>query len=356
MIRDLVQGLAFGGLLMLVGVSPLVKQGFAFAALPDQFATVDDALEHAEPVVEVSTEAEPIEAAPETGVLLEDEPLGPPLPVFIRLDGGTTVKSVWFYSPVLEREISYRVILPPDYEQGLKRYPVMYMLHGAAGGADEWLGIGLHSAADELWREGWDSFIIVLPEGNTFSYWINHANGGPRYNDYLVEDVVREVDAAYRTLPQPAFRAVGGLSMGGDAALRLGLTYPNLFGVVGAHSPTTRRGYDQRPGDIYGDETYWEYNNPLWLIRNTETAGQLSIWIDIGQDDVWLPSAQALREALEEQGVEPEYFEREGTHEAEYWIANQLDYLRYYARAFGPTLQALESGASQVESASPDER
>jgi S-formylglutathione hydrolase FrmB len=259
----------------------------------------------------------------------------PAPPHEILLAGGTRVVPVGFYSTTLDLDTWYYVILPPDYDLDDQRYPVLYMLHGAYGGASEWVEIGLPGAADDLWSElAMPPFIIVLPEGGA-SYYLNHADGGPRWGDYIAGDVVQQVDRHFRTIDDPAQRAIGGLSMGGDGALQLALHHPDIFGIVGAHSPTTRLSYERIPGPFYGDVEYWQENNPLWLIEHTDAATQLKIWIDVGQDDVWRPSAEALHQALLDLGVEHEFGVFPGSHEAEYWEAYQFDYLRFYGRAFG---------------------
>jgi S-formylglutathione hydrolase FrmB len=338
-----------GGLLLLLCLTPTTGRALSEFGSAGQAAALSDSLGRAGEMSsqppeglsgQVGLEAADDEVIPAPAVA---PPLTLPSP--ISLAGGTTVLPARFYSRALGKTTWYEVILPPGYQESDRRYPVLYMLHGAAGGAGEWLEIGLHSAADTLWQERADGdFIIVLPEGDTFSYYLNHTNNGPRYGDYLSYDIVEEIDTNFRTLPTAPFRAIGGLSMGGDGALRLGLTYPSIFGVVGAHSPTTRQTYDQRPGHIYGDERYWQQNNPLWLIRNTDTASDLRIWIDMGLDDVWLPSAQALLAALEAKGVEPDYHEFEGDHGGEYWTANQASYLQFYRQAFDQAPLLTESG------------
>jgi S-formylglutathione hydrolase FrmB len=72
----------------------------------------------------------------------------------------------------------------------------------------------------------------VLLKGDQ-SYWVDWADDGPAWGLYSARDVVQHVDASFRTLTDPASRAVGGLSMGGHGALQLALTYPGVFGVVG---------------------------------------------------------------------------------------------------------------------------
>jgi S-formylglutathione hydrolase FrmB len=216
------------------------------------------------------------------------------------------------------------------------------------GGAHEWVEIGIHRAADELWAQGeLEHFIIALPEGGMLTYWLNHANDGPRYEDYLLQDVVGEIDATHRTIPDARHRAVGGLSMGGEGALRLALSHPEVFGIAGAHSPTTRLKYEDRPGAFFGDLEYWQRNNSLWLAKHAGVPAGLKVWIDVGEADPWVFSARELHKALNDRDVEHRYAENAGTHEAEYWTANLPDYLRFYASAFGS--QALAGGAGVGE-------
>jgi enterochelin esterase family protein len=59
----------------------------------------------------------------------------------------------------------YTVFLPPGYDDGDERYPVLYMLHGMGGQRSEWREVGLLDAADALMGAGAvDRFVIVLPQ------------------------------------------------------------------------------------------------------------------------------------------------------------------------------------------------
>jgi enterochelin esterase-like enzyme len=328
------QHLAFLGLFALaVASAPFSATVQATVERVEPTAVAESSQSNAAQVIPTQAAA-PLETTDAPATASQTDASEAPRPKFIALPGGTTVSPERFYSQSLKNASLYEVILPPGYDRDSRRYPVLYLLHGAAGGANEWVEIGIHKAADGLWSAGAiEPFIIVLPEGGS-SYWLNHADGGPRWGDYVVEDLVREIDSTYRTVADRDHRAIGGLSMGGDGALQLALNRPDVFGIAGGHSPTTRLTYDRRPGAFYGDETYWQHHNPLWLIQNKDTARLLKIWIDMGDDDVWLPSAEALHEALLDQDVEHQYAELPGSHEAEYWIGYQDQYLRFYAEAF----------------------
>ena len=90
-----------------------------------------------------------------------------------------SLQNIQFYSPALGRDMPYFVYLPPDYQRDLRRYPVLYMLHGNSGSYEEWPGYGLVGAADRMIAaRDILPMIIVMPQGD-FSYWVNHADGGP---------------------------------------------------------------------------------------------------------------------------------------------------------------------------------
>lgn len=135
------------------------------------------------------------------------------------------------------------VYLPPGYAQGKSRYPVVYVLAG-------FTGRGTMMLNDSLWEENIQErmdrlitsgdaapMILVLPDGSTRyggSQYINSTGTG-NYEDHLLE-LVRCIDAEYRTIQDPAGRAVAGKSSGGFGATRMGMRHPDVFGLVADHS------------------------------------------------------------------------------------------------------------------------
>jgi enterochelin esterase-like enzyme len=239
-----------------------------------------------------------------------------------------------FYSPALNADVEYFIYLPPDYSRAGRRYPVLYMLHGAAGDKDEWVAEGLIDAADRAIESGeLRPMLIVLPDGD-MSYWVNHARGGLRWGDYLGEDLVRHIDASYRTLPEPSARAVGGLSMGAWGALHQGLTRPDVFGTVGAHSPALRD--NQGWLAFLGDGEEFARKDPLSLVRTAESIEDLQIWIDLGEEDPWLERTELLHDALTEREIKHDWHVLPGGHDGDYWRENTLNYLRFYEGALNP--------------------
>ncbi|HEX2033601.1 MAG TPA: alpha/beta hydrolase-fold protein [Chloroflexota bacterium] len=270
-------------------------------------------------------------------------------------------REVRFFSRTLDREMAYYAWLPPGYaaseaeDPGAseRTYPTLYLLHGLGDpdsyGKDQWRKYGIAETMDELLALGLvQPMLIILPEGEQ-GYWINHADGGPRWADYLVKDVVAHVDLTFRTQPVRERRAVGGMSMGAHGALQLGLNYPDVFAIVGAHAPTLRA-FEQSP-PYFGDFTWFSRYDPISLVQATSAARRLATWIDVGHLDPWRAGVERLRQALMAQGAPLEYIVLEGEHQTWYWGTYLPEYLRYYARAFSAPGSTAD-GAPRVTTAS----
>jgi enterochelin esterase-like enzyme len=238
-------------------------------------------------------------------------------------------------SRVLGRRMPFLIWLPPDYSAS-RRYPVVYLLHGAGDGQNpgraEWLSLGIRQALDEALAAGeLPPAIFVFPEGLQ-GYWINHADNGPRWADYVVLDVVPHVDRTWSTDARPERRAVGGLSMGGHAALHLSLSHPDVFRVAGAHSPALRSHEESPP--FFGDAAWFARFDPLTL-AGPGAPSRLSVWLDVGDGDRWRRETERVAGALKQGGAKVELQVLKGRHEGGYWRAHLRDYLRFYGKALG---------------------
>jgi enterochelin esterase-like enzyme len=172
-----------------------------------------------------------------------------------------------------------------------------------------------------------------MPDGGGRTYFANWDNG-PRYSDYIARDVVGEIDLHYRTLPHPASRAIGGLSMGGLAALQIAMRNPDVFGIVGAHSPSIRLDPEPELWFLSGENFFG--HDPIWLARNSPAVDHLAYWLDVGAEDWWRPNIEELYAALASAGLRVNWHIFSGTHEAEYWIDHVPDYLRFYTDNLRP--------------------
>lgn len=134
------------------------------------------------------------------------------------------------------------VYLPPGYEtaEDGRGYPVVYCLTGFTGRGKMFLNDAAFSPnlAERLDRliaaERIRPLIAVMPDCFTHyggSQYINSSATG-RYEDYLTEEIVPFTDENFRTIPQPASRAVAGKSSGGYGALIMAMRHADLFGLA----------------------------------------------------------------------------------------------------------------------------
>jgi enterochelin esterase family protein len=136
------------------------------------------------------------------------------------------------------------IYLPPDYEHGDARYPVIYFLAGFSNGGVYLLGESvwgetLPQRVDRLIRGGAiRPVIVVMPDCVTRfggSQYINSTATG-RYADHLIDELVPFVDARYRTLAERDQRVAMGKSSGGYGATVLAMRRPDRFGLAVDHS------------------------------------------------------------------------------------------------------------------------
>lgn len=153
------------------------------------------------------------------------------------------------------------VYTPPDYDQETgKRYPVLYLQHGAGEDETGW-GVQGHAGLimDNLIAAGKTKPFIIAMEfgGNPFSGGpprtnaapsgaTNNAPGGPgrgfgnfnfnAFEKVVVEDFIPFVDANFRTIADQPHRAMAGLSMGGMQTRAITLAHPDTFSHIGVFS------------------------------------------------------------------------------------------------------------------------
>jgi enterochelin esterase-like enzyme len=127
------------------------------------------------------------------------------------------------------------VYLPPSYARDkARRYPVVYLLHGYGGRDDTFNGrlATLPDNADRLAAAGTaKEMIVVMPNAYTLhkgSMYSSSVTTGD-WETYVAVDLVAFVDGHYRTLATRASRGLGGHSMGGYGALRIGMKHPDVF-------------------------------------------------------------------------------------------------------------------------------
>lgn len=142
------------------------------------------------------------------------------------------VKHSTFKSPTLKVEVGYCIYLPADYHLGenkLKRYPVVYYLHGGRPG-NEKKGIKLSAEIDRrISAKEIPPMIYVFVNGGPVSHYNMPNEPTKQGADVFIKELIPHVDATYRTIPERKGRGLEGFSQGGRGTARLMFRYPELF-------------------------------------------------------------------------------------------------------------------------------
>lgn len=153
-------------------------------------------------------------------------------------------------SPQFRNFRTVLVALPPSYRAEPERaYPVVYMQDGqnlfdpATSYAGAW---NLTRALAALASEGREAIIVAIANAGArriyeyapFVDARHGGGGGDRYVAFVTETLKPTIDRDFRTRPGTASTAIAGSSMGGLISLYAGLQRADVFGAVGALSPS----------------------------------------------------------------------------------------------------------------------
>jgi enterochelin esterase-like enzyme len=250
-------------------------------------------------------------------------------PAFVSFPG--TTERLLIASPALGgRKQEAYVYLPSGYAQHpLRRYPVLYLLHGFPGRPLAFLEtVQMGIVDDTLTAERRaQPLILVMPFGSTSTFsdeeWVDGVRADTGWGTFVARDVVRAVDARYRTIASPRGRAIAGLSEGGYGAIDIALRHPREFSVVESWS-----GYE-RPDkirSIFGlSLRTLAANDPrLLLPRVAPVLRKLDtyFWFYSGSTDPMHKQNMAFAHELARARVSHRYFEVYGGHNWALWRDN----------------------------------
>lgn len=237
-----------------------------------------------------------------------------------------------FKSNLLQREISYKVILPENYDFSEEKFPVIYLLHGLFGNADNWLE--LTDLKKYLRQKG---FVTVLPEGYNNWYSDSATIECDKFESSFINELIPFVEAKFKVSDRREKRSIAGLSMGGFGALKFALKRPDLFVFAGSMSGAldAPRIYEANKYSEWNDlrQSVWEVfgskndssriENDLFELVERMTEKQIisipRLHIDCGTDDIFLAINRDFSRILSDKKIPYEYFEMSGGHDWAYW-------------------------------------
>ena len=250
------------------------------------------------------------------------------------------VDTVNVYSNGMHKSSKCVVILPDSYSNKNNRFPVVYLLHGYSGNYSDWIKKVPHvkNNADQF------QIIIVCPDGNYNSWYVDSpVDSSIRYETYISTEIPHFIDSAYRTKASRNFRAITGLSMGGQGALFVAWKHADFFGAAGSMSGVQ----ELRPWkDKYelvkvlgNDDANFDNYSVANLVKKVPSILPAIIF-DCGTEDPFIETNRKLHNRLSELKIPHDYTERNGNHSWPYWgnaISFQILFFDKYFKADSPS-------------------
>ncbi len=245
---------------------------------------------------------------------------------------GTLKRRPAVASPQLGNTRDILVHLPASYDQGDRRYPVIYMHDGqnlfdeATSFAGAWR---VDEALASLDCEGLEAIVVGIPNAgdqrcNEYSPFVD-AQGrggcGDAYLRFIGETLKPLIDRDFRTLPDRANTGIIGSSMGGLISLYALFRHPEVFGFAGSMSPSL-----------------WFANRAIYpVVAAAPVVGRLYLDTGTAEGAGELHDVRRLRALLARKGYLPGedflYMEDEGAgHNEAAWAYRLCGALRFLVR------------------------
>jgi len=212
-------------------------------------------------------------------------------------------------SSILKQDVAYNVYFPPSYSQDkTKKFPVLYLLNGYSGNNLDWTLHGMVSTMDSVIRNGAKEMVVIMPNGMDSYYCNNYDDRKLQYEDFIVKELIPQVENKYRIISSRGSRAIAGLSMGGYGATYHAFKYRDMYSS----------GYSMSGALTVGNVPDIE------AMLDTITAEQLhslpAYTMEIGLQDINCYNMnQSFHNFLLAKHIAHTYIERDGVHDWLFW-------------------------------------
>ena len=189
--------------------------------------------------------------------------------------------------------VHVNVLVPPHYHDHSRRYPVVYLFHGAFEDEDTF-STQTDLLAFTAQLDDDDQAIAVMPSGGYLPTGLDYADGTQHQETFVFGTLIPFIDANYRTRADRGHRAAAGFSAGGLDAMIYAARHPDMFAAAGSFSGFVDPfepvgveiaqlfaedddqlcGGNVTPTSFWGDPTLdpmgWVRGDPTYLPRNLE--------------------------------------------------------------------------------------
>ena len=249
-----------------------------------------------------------------------------------------------YHSAAMDKEVGYNIYLPPGYEGGSQRYPVVYWLHGR-NNTEISNGYPPRYLADGIASGKLPPMIVVYASGGSQTNYCDSYDGKYMAETTVIKELIPHIDSNYRTIASREGRAIQGMSMGGFGSMRLALKYPNLFSSVVAFAGGYRwpeemdNPHPSFAEMFHNDPEIFRASHPeTWARRNLDQSrGKLALQIYVGDEDPGLKGNRHMHALLNELKIPHGYQEFPGIAHNLKLLAEQvrMENFQIAVRGFG---------------------
>ena len=116
-----------------------------------------------------------------------------------------------------------------------RRYPVLFLFHGALSDEDSW-STQTDVLAFTAGLDDDDQVIAVMPDGEHLPVGRDWVDGSHPEETFFLDSLLPYIDANYRTIPDGSHRAAAGFSSGGLEAMVYAARHPDLLVAAASFS------------------------------------------------------------------------------------------------------------------------
>jgi putative tributyrin esterase len=239
-----------------------------------------------------------------------------------------------FLSKTLGFMTNVYLIMPTEHHEMRESFPVLYLLHGGAGNAQDWIR---YSNIENYAQE--HGMVVVMPEVGGSSFYGDMVHGYDYYT-YITEELTQLVTSYFPVSDKASDRYVAGFSMGGYGAFKWAFNQPGYFKAAGnfsgisfideifdkSKSGFAKHGRDDEKGVchlVFGgfDKMIGTMNDTRYLANQVieHNLALPKLFTAIGVDDFSYEHAQRYVKYLKNKGIMVHHQDMAGDHEWKVW-------------------------------------
>ena len=239
-----------------------------------------------------------------------------------------------FMSQSLGFHTNVYIILPMESSKKTKDFPVLYLLHGGGGNAQDWIR---YTSIERYAQD--HGIAVVMPEVGGSSFYGDMVHGYSYYT-YLTDELPKIAHCFFPLSEQREDRFVAGFSMGGYGAFKWAFDQPEYFGAAANFSGLsfTEEIFDESTGGfakhakndpkgicnlVWGgyDRMLGTKNDTRYMVTHAieHNLDLPRLYAVIGKSDFSYEYAKRYVKFMRDNNIQIEYKEMDGDHEWKVW-------------------------------------